>query len=104
MRGVLGCGPVCMLLCLTPSVLGSSALHSLLALLPLACSCPADDPSRKKLGAFLVQSQLQGSVHSSAMFLTAAAQNLLCMKLASEMGVAMPGPWLTWVKVRRAAP
>lgn len=38
------------------------------------CSGPADDPSRKKLGAFLVQTQLQGSVNSSAMFLTAAAQ------------------------------
>lgn len=57
-----------------------------------------NDPSRKKLGAFLVQSQLQGSVHSSAMFLTAAAQNLLCMKIAAEMGVAIPSPWVTWLK------
>ncbi len=63
---------------------------------------PTDDPSRKKLGAFLVQTQLQGSVNSSAMFLTAAAQNLLCMKLAAEMGVAIAAPWVTWVKVRGA--
>lgn len=46
--------------------------------LSLSLCCPVrhttDDPSRKKLGAFLVQSQLQGSVNSSAMFLTAAAQ------------------------------
>lgn len=27
-----------------------------------------------------------------------ALQNLLCMKIASEMGVAIAGPWLTWVK------
>jgi hypothetical protein len=33
------------------------------------------------------------------MFLTAAAQNLLCMKLAAEMGVIVPNAWVTWVKV-----
>jgi hypothetical protein len=60
----------------------------------------ADDPSRKRLGAFLVNTQFQGSVNSSAMFLTAAAQNLLCMKIAAEMGVALPNAWVTWFKVR----
>jgi DASS family divalent anion:Na+ symporter len=57
-----------------------------------------NDPSRKELGAFLVNTQFQGSVNSSAMFLTAAAQNLLCMKLAVELGVAVPGTWVTWFK------
>lgn len=56
----------------------------------------ADDPSSKKLGSFLVMSQFQGSVNSSAMFLTAAAQNLLCMKLAVELGVKIASPWVTW--------
>eukprot|EP00891_Asterochloris_glomerata_P005359 jgi/Astpho2/5359/Aster-05904 len=55
-------------------------------------------PSANKLGKFLVQAQMQGSVHSSAMFLTAAAQNLLCLKLATELGVVIPGPWVTWFK------
>ena len=55
-------------------------------------------PSSKRLGSFLVQCQFQGSVNSSAMFLTAAAQNLLCLKLATELGVAIPSPWLTWFK------
>lgn len=54
--------------------------------------------SASKLGKFLVQAQLQGSVHSSALFLTAAAQNLLCLKLATEMGVVISSPWVTWVK------
>lgn len=58
-----------------------------------------NETSRKKLGAYLVQSQLQGSVNSSAMFLTAAAQNLLCMKLAAELGVVVPSAWVTWFKV-----
>ena len=58
----------------------------------------ADDPSRKKLGAFLVNTQFQGSVNSSALFLTAAAQNLLCLKIATEMGVIIPSAWVTWFK------
>jgi len=41
---------------------------------------------RKKMGAFLVQSQLQQSSYSSALFLTSGAQNLLCLNLAAELG------------------
>ena len=59
---------------------------------------PAGKPSAKRLGSFLVQSQFQGSVNSSAMFLTGAAQNLLCLKLATELGVVIASPWLTWFK------
>ena len=58
----------------------------------------AGTPSAKRLGSFLVQAQLQTSVHSSALFLTAAAQNLLCMKLAAELGVLVASPWVTWFK------
>lgn len=63
-----------------------------------ASSFCADDPSADKLGSFLVHAQMQTSVHSSALFLTAAAQNLLCMKLASELGVMVASPWITWFK------
>ena len=58
----------------------------------------AGKPSSRKLGQFLVHSQMQGSVHSSAMFMTGAAQNLLCLKLAAEVGVPIPNPFLTWLK------
>lgn len=54
--------------------------------------------SAKKLGAYLVQSQLQCSSSSSALFLTAAAQNLLCVKLAEGLGVKVPSKWVTWLK------
>lgn len=67
-------------------------------------ACCADDESRKKLGAYLVQTQFQGSVNSSAMFLTAAAQNLLCMKLAGELGVTIGSAWVTWFKVGLQGP
>lgn len=56
------------------------------------------DPSRRRLGAFLTQAQFQGSVNTSAAFLTAAAQSLLCMKLAAQMGVNVPSTWSTWFK------
>ncbi|XP_041994866.1 dicarboxylate transporter 2.1, chloroplastic-like [Salvia splendens] len=54
------------------------------------------EPSMKKLGSFLVHTQFQASGNSSALFLTAAAQNLLCLKLAEELGVAISNPWLSW--------
>jgi di/tricarboxylate transporter len=40
----------------------------------------------------------QSAGNSSALFLTAAAQNLLCLKLAQELGVIVSNPWVTWFK------
>ncbi|KAL5707334.1 cytochrome P450-dit2 [Ranunculus cassubicifolius] len=56
------------------------------------------DPSTKKLGAYLIQSQLQSAGSSSALFLTGAGYNLLCLKLAEELGVKIASPWITWFK------
>ncbi|ONM55629.1 Dicarboxylate transporter 2.1 chloroplastic [Zea mays] len=36
--------------------------------------------------------------NSSALFLTAAAQNLSCLKLAEEFGVIIANPWVSWLK------
>ena len=55
-------------------------------------------PTSRKLGAFLVQTQLQSSGHSSAMCMTAAAQNLLSLKLAASLGIIVASPWITWFK------
>ncbi|KAM0006199.1 putative solute carrier family 13 [Helianthus debilis subsp. tardiflorus] len=57
-----------------------------------------NDPSSRKLGAYLVQSQFQCAGNSSALFLTAAAQNLLCLKLAEELGLVIANPWISWFK------
>ncbi|XP_010520600.1 PREDICTED: dicarboxylate transporter 2.1, chloroplastic-like [Tarenaya hassleriana] len=62
-----------------------------------AGSKPGDSSSRK-LGSYLIQSQFQCACNSSALFLTAAAQNLLCLKLAEELGVAISSQWLAWFK------
>ncbi|KAL1812125.1 hypothetical protein ACET3Z_022190 [Daucus carota] len=66
--------------------------------LSLSAGSKPNDPSSKKLGAFLVQSQFQSAGNSSALFLTAAAQNLLCLKLAEELGVIIANPWVSWFK------
>lgn len=41
---------------------------------------------------------MQSAGNSSALFLTAAAQNLLCLKLAEELGVVIANPWVSWFK------
>ncbi|KAK7829849.1 dicarboxylate transporter 2.1 [Quercus suber] len=66
--------------------------------LALSAGSKPGDPSAKKLGSYLVQSQFQSSSNSSALFLTAAAQNLLCLKLAEELGVIVSSPWVSWFK------
>ncbi|CAM8958295.1 unnamed protein product [Rhodiola kirilowii] len=63
-----------------------------------AGSMPGDDKSAKKIGSYLIMSQFQSSGSSSALFLTAAAQNLLCLKLAEELGVKIASPWVAWFK------
>ncbi|XP_057430259.1 dicarboxylate transporter 2.1, chloroplastic-like [Lotus japonicus] len=66
--------------------------------LSLSAGSEPNSPTSKRLGAFLVQNQFQSAGNSSALFLTAAAQNLLCMKLAEELGVIVSNPWVTWFK------
>lgn len=61
-------------------------------------SYPEDDSTRRRIGSYLIQSQFQTSAHSSALFLTAAAQNLLCLQLAETMGVELGSHFLTWAQ------
>ncbi|XP_058771722.1 dicarboxylate transporter 2.1, chloroplastic-like [Vicia villosa] len=66
--------------------------------LALSAGSEPNSPTSKRLGSFLVQNQFQCAANSSALFLTAAAQNLLCIKLAEELGVIITSPWVTWFK------
>ena len=62
-------------------------------------SYPDDDASRRRLGSYLVLSQLQAVAHSSTLFLTAAAQNLLCLQLAEAGGVDLgANHFLVWAQ------
>ena len=53
-----------------------------------------DDGTARKLGAFLVMSSFQGTVVTSAMFLTAMAPNTLIVQLAADAGVEIS--WAGW--------
>lgn len=66
--------------------------------LSLSAGSKPGDKSSRKLGSYLIQSQFQSAGNSSALFLTAAAQNLLCLKLAEELGVIISNPWVSWFK------
>lgn len=66
--------------------------------LSLSAGSKPNDPSSRKLGSYLIQSQFQSAGNSSALFLTAAAQNLLCLKLAEELGLVIASPWVSWFK------
>ncbi|XP_006660729.2 dicarboxylate transporter 2.1, chloroplastic-like [Oryza brachyantha] len=66
--------------------------------LSLSAGSKPNHPSSRKLGSYLVMSQFQAAGNSSALFLTAAAQNLLCLKLAEELGVIVANPWVAWFK------
>lgn len=57
--------------------------------------CAGDD-SRLKIGSYLIQSQFQTGVHTTSYFLTASAQNLLCLKLAAELGAVVPNQFANW--------
>ncbi|CAM0951785.1 unnamed protein product [Alopecurus aequalis] len=66
--------------------------------LSLSAGSKPNDPSSRKLGSYLVMTQFQAASNSSALFLTAAAQNLLCLKLAEELGIIVANPWVSWFK------
>ncbi|GIL77807.1 hypothetical protein Vretimale_6661 [Volvox reticuliferus] len=61
-----------------------------------AGSQPGDD-TRNRMGSYLMQSQFQTGIHSTSYFLTASAQNLLCLKLAGELGAVVPNQFATWL-------
>ncbi|KAJ1290048.1 hypothetical protein BS78_02G212200 [Paspalum vaginatum] len=66
--------------------------------LSLAAGSKPNHPSSRKLGSYLVMTQFQAASSSTALFLTAGAQNLLCLKLAEELGVIIANPWVSWFK------
>jgi len=58
------------------------------------------DPAQgteKKTGRFLVQSAFQATGNSATLWLTGAAQNMLVLRLASQIGYDMPSPFKTWL-------
>lgn len=57
-------------------------------------SHPTDQSSRRKIGAFLIQSLYQCNIITSAMFITAMAANPMIVEIAEEMGIHIS--WGLW--------
>ncbi|MCL4265740.1 MAG: anion permease [Anaerolineae bacterium] len=53
-----------------------------------------DDGTHRKLGAYLTKAAFQGTIITSAMFLTAMAANPLAAQLAADQGITIT--WGTW--------
>ncbi|KAM0949020.1 putative solute carrier family 13 [Dioscorea sansibarensis] len=78
---------------------GGGVFLPIIKSLSLSAGSRPREPSARKVGSYLVMSQLQSAGNSSALFLTAAAQNLLCLKLAEGLGVVIGNPWVSWFKI-----
>mmetsp|Transcript_24516 Transcript_24516/g.77159 ORF Transcript_24516/g.77159 Transcript_24516/m.77159 type:complete len:439 (-) Transcript_24516:51-1367(-) len=81
----------------------SSAARSAGIFYPIANSvakASGSDPARgteKRTGRFLVQSAFQATGNSSSLWLTGAAQNMLVLRLASQLGFEIASPFKTWL-------
>lgn len=60
-------------------------------------SHPTDQTSRRRIGAFLIQSLYQCNIITSAMFITAMAANPMIVEIAEEMGIHIS--WGLWALV-----
>ncbi|BDR61238.1 DASS family sodium-coupled anion symporter [Lactobacillus xylocopicola] len=54
-----------------------------------------NDPSRKKMGAYLIFTEFQINIITSSLFMTACAPNLIAVALASKAGVTLS--WMPWL-------
>lgn len=82
----------------------SSAARAAGLFYPLADSVAkacGSDPARnqaKNTGGFLVQCAFQATGNSSSLWLYGAAQNLLALRLAGQLGYVVESPFTTWLK------
>lgn len=53
-----------------------------------------NDPSRKKMGAYLIFTEFQVNIITSSLFMTACAPNLIAVALAGKAGVTLT--WMQW--------
>mgnify|MGYP001817669841 CR=1 FL=1 len=95
----LGYGLVATDLVLAPAIPSNTAraggvVFPILRSVAEAYGSRSDDGTARKIGAFLTVVAFQGTVVTSAMFLTAMAANPLAVELASAQGVEVS--WLGW--------
>jgi divalent anion:Na+ symporter, DASS family len=95
----LGYGLVAADLVLAPAIPSNTAraggvIFPIMRALAHAYQSEPGDGSARKIGAFLAKTAFQGTVITSAMFLTAMAANPLIVKFAADQGIALT--WTGW--------
>jgi divalent anion:Na+ symporter, DASS family len=95
----LGYGLIATDLVLAPAIPSNTAraggiVFPILKALSLAYGSRPDDGTARKMGSFLTIAAFQGTIVTSAMFLTAMAANPLAAKLASDAGITVS--WTGW--------
>ena len=95
----LGYGLVATDLVLAPAIPSNTAraggvVFPILKSISAAYGSEPNNSSNRKMGAFLTTAAFQGTVITSAMFLTAMAANPLAAKLAGDMGITIT--WGSW--------
>jgi len=88
-------------LVLCPTMPSTSARHSGIFLPIVSSICERAEsfpgPSASRLGKFMMMVMIQSSGPMTALFLSGAAPNLLCLELARGLGVNIPSPWIAWL-------
>ena len=95
----LGYGLIATDLVLAPAIPSNTAraggvIFPILKSVARAYGSDPDDGTSKRIGSFLTVTSFQGTVITSAMFLTAMAANPLAAELAADQGVAIS--WTNW--------
>ncbi|MGE3268771.1 MAG: anion permease [Chloroflexota bacterium] len=95
----LGYGLIATDLVLAPAIPSNTAraggvVFPILKSLSAAYGSRPDDGTARKMGAFLTITSFQGTIITSAMFLTAMAANPLAAKLAADLGITIT--WTSW--------
>jgi DASS family divalent anion:Na+ symporter len=95
----LGYGLIATDLILAPAIPSNTAraggvIFPILKSLAMAYDSNPEDGTERKIGSFLTKTAFQGTVITSAMFLTAMAANPLAAQLAGDMGIEIT--WGGW--------
>jgi len=83
----------------TPSATARSAgtIYPIVRSIPELYGSHPDDPSAKRIGAYLLYTALAATMITSSMFLTGLAPNTLAIALIAK-GIGVNIPWMLWFK------
>src|SRR5262249_47544261 len=83
----------------TPSATARSAgtIYPIARSIPELYGSHPDDPSAKRVGAYLLYTALAATMVTSSMFLTGLAPNTMAIEMITK-AIGVTVPWMTWFK------